>query len=180
VTAVAGRLVVAEARLVPQPAELRLGGRGGEVDVDGKSLGKTPLTLALDAGHHALTVSQRGHEPWLRELDLGRGQRAELLPSLPLTAQRRASRWLFGVTCVAAAMTVAAGAVWGQAEGAAQSILSQQQRAVISAGQLMEYQDDRARRDAWRTGTVVALGVTVALGGVTAALYAFDAPRRAR
>jgi hypothetical protein len=69
-----------------------------------------------------------------------------------------------------------AGGLWGQAEAAASAIYEQQQRATISSAQLNEYESDRARRDAWRTGTLVSLGITVALGGVTAALFAFDTP----
>jgi PEGA domain len=178
VTAVDGRLVVGEARLIAQPARLKLvGDRGARVAIDGKQVGRLPLdALELTAGKHAVAVTARGHDAFARDVQLERGAELSLRAPLAPTTQRRAARWLLGVTCVSAVATVAAGAVWGQAEVSASSLYDQQQRSHLTMGELAQYNADRARRDDWRVGTFVALGLTAAIGGVTTALYVFDNP----
>jgi hypothetical protein len=64
--------------------------------------------------------------------------------------------------------------VWGQADAAASDLLGQYQTGQLSMQQLAEYQSDRDRRDAWRTGTYVAIGLTGGLALITGALYLFD------
>jgi hypothetical protein len=177
VTAVEGRLVVGEARLQARPAELHVGGRHGEVDVDGKLVGHAPLTLALDAGSHTVAVRARGHQPWVQTLELARGTRLEVAPSLPTTTRRRAALWLLGTSCVVGAGTVAAAALWGQADASAHELLDLQRDKQLTVEQLAQYERDRARRDTWRTGTIVGIGLTVAAGALTATLFAVDTPR---
>ena len=179
VTAVDGRLVVGEARLEARPARVEIAGeRGAGVFVDGRLVGRLPLApVELPAGHHALAVAARGRNLWSEELTLERGGQAALRPKLEATTQRKAARAMIIVTGLAAVVTVAAGVVWGQAEGSASGIYDQQQRSMITPGQLTEYDSDRARRDSWRTGTFVALGFTGALALTTAGLFVFDVPR---
>jgi hypothetical protein len=180
VTAVEGRLVVGEARLRAEPAHLRLvGDRGASLSIDGKPVGRLPLaTLDLPAGRHQLAVTDGGHEPWAQELTLERGQHTALTAALRVTPQRQAARWLLLASGVAAAATVAAGAVWGQAEAAAGDLYDQQQHGQITTSQLADYNSDRSRRDDWRTGTYVALSLTAALAAITTALYLYEPATR--
>jgi hypothetical protein len=175
-TAVEGRLVVSEARLDAEPARLALAGAGGEVRVDGKTIGALPLEAELPAGKHTLLVTARGREYFQKELTLERGGTLKLAPSLPRTSQRKAAWWLLGVTVAGALTTIAAGAVWAQAESAASSLYDQQQKGQITNPQLADYDADRSRRDAWRTGTYVALGLTGVVAAITAALFVLDRP----
>jgi hypothetical protein len=178
-TAVDGRLVVGEARLEARPASVAVAGeRGAQVIVDGKIVGRAPIAaLELPAGRHVLGVSARGRNYWQQELVLERGGAQSVRPVLELTTQRKAARAMIIVTGVAALVTVAAGAVWGQAEASASNIYDQQQRSMITPAQLDQYNSDRARRDSWRAGTFVALGLTGALALTTTGLYIFDQPR---
>ncbi|HZS37424.1 MAG TPA: PEGA domain-containing protein [Polyangia bacterium] len=178
-TAVDGRLVVGEARLIAKPGRVEVdGARGATVFVDGQSVGRLPLSpLELPAGRHLLSVTARGRNYWQQDLTLERGGAVSLRATLEPTTQRKAARAMTIVTGLAALVTVAAGAVWGQAESAAADLYDQQQRAQISPSQLAEYNGDRARRDSWRAGTFVALGITGALAVTTAGLFLFDQPR---
>jgi hypothetical protein len=172
VTAVEGRLVVGEARLTARAALLSLSG-GGNLSVDGKASGSLPQKLELTAGKHSIVVTERGHEFFQREVTLERGGTLSLHARMPRTAQRTAAYWLLGLTGAAAAATIAAGAVWGQAEASASSFLSQPTHTLQQAD---NYDSDRARRDSWRTGTYVALGLTGLLAVITTGLFVFDRP----
>jgi hypothetical protein len=176
--AVEGRLVTGEARMTPKPGHIQVAGNpGASVGLDGREIGKLPLpALDVPAGRHMVTLVERGRSPWLGELQVERDRTTQVRPDLTATAQRRAIPWLLGVTCASAAATIAAGAVWGQANAAASDLYSQYTSGQLTAPQLADYQADRDRRDAWRTGTYVAIGITAALAVVTGALYFFDRP----
>ncbi len=180
--AVAGRLVSGEARLSPRPGRLVVDGvRGARLFVDGRGAGELPLSAPLEepAGHHRLAVTARGREPWVHDLELGRDARLTLRAVQPPTLQRRASRWLAATALASLVASVVPAAVWLQADLAASDLDRRRTTVGITAGELADYQDDRARRDAWRAGTVVALSLTAAVALVSAALYLFDHPQPA-
>jgi hypothetical protein len=180
--AVDGRLVTGEARLSAKPGHIQVSGDAGAiVGLDGREVGRLPLPqLDVSAGRHMITLVERGRTPWVGELQVERDRTTPVRPDLPPTAQRRAIPWLLGLTCASAATAIAAGAVWAQADSAAGNIYNNYTSGQLSIEQLSEYQSDRDRRDAWRTGTYVTIGITAALAVVTATLYFFDrqpAPR---
>jgi hypothetical protein len=182
VIAVDGRLITGEARLQPKPGHVQLdGSSGGTVAVDGRDIGHLPLpALELPAGRHVITVVERGRNPWVNEVQVDRDKSTRLYPELPQTTQRRAAKWLLGVTCVAAAAAAAAGAVWGTADSSASDLLNKYNTGTLTLDELNQYNSDRTLRDSWRTGTYVAIGITGALAVITGALYLFDhqpAPR---
>jgi hypothetical protein len=182
VMAVEGRLITGEARMSPRPGHIEVAGdSGATVGLDGREIGKLPLpALEVPAGHHMVTLVERGRSPWLGELQVQRDRTTQVRPNLTPTTQRRVVPWLFGATCAAAAATITAGAVWGQANSAASDLYRQYSGGQLTMPQLAAYQADRDRRDAWRSGTYVAIGVTAAFAMVTAALYYFDRPAAPR
>jgi tetratricopeptide (TPR) repeat protein len=177
-TAVDGRLVTAEARLTARPALLSVGGPpAGSVAVDGRGLGKLPLVgVELPAGAHLVSVTGWGKEPFSERVTLPRGGHVSVEASLRPTRQRRASRWVAIAAGLAGAMTVAAGAVWGQAESSALDLLARQ-RIALTGDQAAQYEEDRSRRDAWRIGTGICIGITGALAVTAVGLLVFDSPK---
>lgn len=59
---------------------------GGEVFVDGTTIGKAPLQVELAPGEHWLVVRLAGHKPFEQKLRLDAGQRIEIAADLPATA----------------------------------------------------------------------------------------------
>jgi hypothetical protein len=51
---------------------------GATVKLDGTPIGKTPLTLAVSAGHHVLELEMPGHAPARREIDVTPGGSEEV------------------------------------------------------------------------------------------------------
>jgi hypothetical protein len=182
VMAVEGRLVSAEARLVARPGRVAVAGdRGATLVVDGRAVGRLPLApLETPAGTHQLALTLRGHTPWEGDVDVPRGETVSLQKALGRSPQRRAVRWLLVATGVVACAALAAGAVWAQADSAGSTLDAQRRAHGITTAQLDEYDADRTRRDGWRVGTAVTLGLTGALAVVTGALYLFDNPSPSR
>ena len=175
-TAVDGRLVTAEARLTARPAVLSVAGApAGSVAVDGRGLGKLPLVgLELPAGSHFVSVTGWGKEPYFERVTLERGGHVAVEASLRPTRQRRAARWVAMAAGGAALVALGAGAVWGQAESAALDLYAQHNVGSLTMQQWSEYQDDRSRRDAWRIGTGICIGIAGSLAVTAAGLYIFD------
>jgi tetratricopeptide (TPR) repeat protein len=177
-----GRLVTGEARLQPLPGRLEVAGqRGATLHVDGRAVGRLPLApLELPAGAHALAVTARGRTPFARTVTVARGEPLRVAVDLAPTAQRRAARWLLVAAGVGALATFAAGMVALQADRAAASLNADRTAGSITPDQLGDYLGDRARRDAWVTGTWAAAGITVGLALVAGAMLVFDTPAAPR
>jgi TonB family protein len=64
---------------------------GGEVSVDGKSVGQTPLDgVRLRAGSHRVQIALEGHEPWTGSVEVTAGRRASLEAELIPASSRAA------------------------------------------------------------------------------------------
>jgi hypothetical protein len=67
--------------------------RGARVYVDGRLLGKTPLTVeSVAPGARAVRFQLDGYRPWATTVDLAPGQRARVAASLELTAVSQGPR----------------------------------------------------------------------------------------
>jgi PEGA domain-containing protein len=179
--AVDGRLVVVEATPRPQPARIALATpAGAEVALDGRDVGTAPLpggVIVTAAGKHYLTVSEHGHEPFVREVELDHGQTLKLDAPLARTAQRKASLWVLGGS---GALLVGGGVTtvlaW-MAQSDAQGILDRGQTQNLTMADLQAYNDARARRDRLVTVSAVLYGTAAAVGITGLLLYLTDHPR---
>ena len=62
----------------------------GEVDVDGRSVGTTPLDrLSLPSGTHAVTVRHPSYEPWEGRVTIRAGQTERLVVDFPAQGRRK-------------------------------------------------------------------------------------------
>lgn len=46
------------------------------VEIDGKNMGKTPLTVDLSVGSHVVVVTSSGYAPWKAEISIAGGELA--------------------------------------------------------------------------------------------------------
>ena len=51
---------------------------GAEIYADGHFMGQTPSTIKLTKGNHRIEVRAPGQQPWVRALDVLRGNRVTL------------------------------------------------------------------------------------------------------
>ncbi|MGE0323378.1 MAG: PEGA domain-containing protein [Polyangiaceae bacterium] len=180
VQAAEGGIVAVDVRLRPQPAKVNITTESGaEVRVDGRPVGVTPLAgpLELEAGNHLITVSRTGREPFSKELDLSRGEQRTLNVDLDVTTQRVASYVVLG-TGVAGLLT---GGVFTllaiRQEGKAQDIDDQRATSNITRAQVSEYEDHIAKRDDFRTASIIAYGAGTLLTATSVLLMSFDDPK---
>lgn len=179
--AVDGRLVVIAKDLTPRPAWLFVRApAGASIAIDEASPIEAPMRRAvrLQHGTHRVVASAPGHVPFVRSLELTRGERAVVDVRLSMTVQRRVSWWLLGGAGVTLAGALVTGSLALAAESRASSIWDQheQARVPLTGPDLVAYQRDVDRRDDLR-GITIALGAgTLALAASWALLFALDAP----
>jgi hypothetical protein len=178
VVAVADRLVTAEARLLPRPGRIELHGpAGARLFVDQQARGRLPqAAFELPAGEHALALVARGRAPWVAPLAVARGATLELSATLVPSAQRRAARWVAVSAGVAAALAVAFGGTWLEAQVAASRLNDKRVSSQLTSDELAAYDSDKTRRDQFRIATAAAISLTGALALVAAGLYYLDNP----
>jgi hypothetical protein len=175
-----GELASAAMTLVAKPATLVVDApSGSDVRIDGQSVGVAPLgPLALGAGKHTVVVSEVGHHPFVRDLEVGRGQTASVEVDLGTTFQRKLSYWFIGA---GAASLVGTGVVVAVALGSeAQARFLVRKRDVDMVNLSFEERDDyiraRDRRNDLLAASSAGLAAGVLLSAIGGALYLFDAP----
>ncbi|HEY1960475.1 MAG TPA: PEGA domain-containing protein [Polyangiaceae bacterium] len=181
VTAVPGKIIAIDVPLREKMASVTVAApQGARVSVDGRPMGDAPLAtpLELASGVHLLAVTENGHDAFLRDLDLGRGETRRVDASLVTSTQRKIA---MGMLVGAAACVVAGGAFLGVTvveQTQAQSFLDIQknQKRALTQPEAQSYADDRDQRISWgiATAATFSAGAALALTGVL--LYAFDQP----
>lgn len=174
-----GAVVAVDVKLEERRARLSIEGpEGAEVSVDGRIVGDLPLpAIELRPGRHFVAVAANGRRPFARELTLARGERRTLTAPLEATGQRTAAWVLLGAS---AAGVGASGALAWLAKGSqddAQDVLGRRDRVGLEPGEVVEYEDARDLRDAYRSASFASLGLGLALGVTGTILFAFDRPR---
>lgn len=152
--------------------------RPSEIFVDGRiaATGPTDRPIEIPPGLHVVSVSANGKRLWSQELALERGKKVRVDPRLEASGQRVVAWTLLGV---GGASLVAGGIFAGLAlgeEGKATSIDDARANGNIDGGDLRRHNDAIARRDDFRTVSIVTLTAGVALAAGGAALFLFDRP----
>ncbi|MBI4821231.1 MAG: PEGA domain-containing protein [Deltaproteobacteria bacterium] len=178
--ALAGKLIVVELNLTPLPAKLEVTTESGaEISVDGRPFGEAPMMapIELEAGRHFVAVTAAGRVPFVRELEVGRGEAHTISAELVSTTQRSvASGFLVSAGTLAAASAglgvlalVAQGTATGIGDGlSAGANLSEVDRA--------RYESSRELRDGARAAALATLGGAVVVGVLGLVLQLSDHP----
>lgn len=174
-----GSTISVELALAEVEAELDVAApAGADIYVDGERLARAPLRapLRLSSGPHELGVARLGASLFIRDVELGRGERASVQVKLERTYQRRVALAGFSL---AAASLVASGVSTGLTVVATRRALALEERREAGSITLAEeYQrrDFVAMRDVART-TAIATGIVgAALLGVSLVLFFTDHP----
>ncbi|MCK6547568.1 PEGA domain-containing protein [Myxococcota bacterium] len=182
--AILGTVVALNVELEPEPGQLSISAPdGATINVDGRVIAASSATepVELAPGRHLVTVTARGHEPFVEPVELGRGQALALTADLSVTTQRVAAYSLFvGSGVVLAGAAVAAGVAF-DAESSARPIEARQDaRQSLTVDEARRYAALEARRDDYvrvAAGAAIA-GTGAALAGLF--LYLFDEPQPPR
>ena len=180
--AVEGASDVVEAALRPEPAHLTVHtDDGASIAIDGKPAGTAPLAAqALPAGRHTISITRRGREPVVRELQLGRDQALALDAPLAKTGKRRALPWLLGGTGVLVAGSAVTAVLALSADDQLGKLERERTTTGLTAAQFHALQDDQSKRDRYRDAALALGGAALAAGAVAAAFYWFDSPQPER
>lgn len=178
--AVEGRLVVIEAPLRERPAFITVDvDPGADVTLDGRPI-DAQIPIATPAGRHVVTVAERGHVPWVREVALQRGTTSKVHADLERTGQRKLATGVF----VASGALVAAGVTTTVlalvAQNQAQTLLDKRQTTGWTASDLSDYGDQRSRRDTFVTTSAILYGAAALAAASALILYIADTPSPAR
>ncbi|MCA9537535.1 MAG: PEGA domain-containing protein, partial [Myxococcales bacterium] len=177
--AVAGSTVALNVELDPVPGRLTIRApEGATVLVDGRAVGLAPLRAPVEVrpGAHDVAVTARGHEPYVRDVDIERNADIAVDASLEVTNQRVGA---YVLMATAGAMLVGAGVAWGlalQSENDANALYDQYKREGLSISDARRYDSltkDRSNRLEVTYGLGISAGVFAA-GGIL--LWIFDVP----
>lgn len=177
--AVAGSVVALNVELRPAPGHLVVRApEGAAVFLDRQPVGRAPLgePLALAPGSHLVTVTANGRRPFVQQVDLGRGQAAEVDAQLGVTPQRWTSWALFGVAGAALAAGGATLAVTLDREDEGEALEARHARQGLTVAEADRHAALEAERDTYAAWTI-GLGSAAGAALVTATLlWVFDEP----
>ena len=182
VVAVEGSLVPVTVDLRERPARVTFaGGDGGDVYIDGRFVGTTPLPhpLELSSGEHLVAVAKTGTKGVAFPITLERAKDRVVPVRLEQTSQRLAAYVVLG-TSAAALVTgaVFTGLALG-AEGEASGLRDKARRENLTPDELARANDALEGRDGYRSAAGASFAVAAGLAAVGAVLYFFDRPNLA-
>lgn len=175
----AGEYLAREIVLKELPAKLWVQtDSGAQVLVDGRIVGSAPLGawVAVEPGTRQVAVTRNGHQPMVRDVELGRGEPKRVVLPLAATAQRKIA---LGLLLVGGAGVIASGVFFGVAiarEATARGLRDTMANTGITALDLARYEDARADRATWLMASAITMGTSAALGATGLLLYLFDQP----
>lgn len=178
----AGRPHAIDIVLVAKPALVTVRAPAGtRIEIDGRSVGETPLASALEVapGPHVVSLLKNGHVAQTTELTLERGASASLDRRLVTSTQRKVSYGFLGASAVGLVASGLFAAAAFDRQARANALLDERRRGALTPSQADEYDGARADRSRYRTGSLIWLGAGVGLGSIGAFLYLFDLPRGA-
>jgi hypothetical protein len=178
VIAVDGEFVPVEVPLTEQPARLAVSGAdGAEISVDGRTVGVASAgAIDIPAGVHLVAVSRNGHNAFVREVELSRGELKKIDVDLRSSGQRKIAR---GALVLGGAGIVAGGVFTVIAlveEGRAKNILDKQTTQTITGDDLATYNSAHAARTTWTDAAILGFGAGAVVAATGLVLYLFDPP----
>jgi hypothetical protein len=175
--ALEGQLVVLKVDLKELPALIHLSApSSAEVTIDGRPE-NARSAIQTRAGKHFLVVTQRGHHPFTRELDLARGQEISLDASLKSTRQRRASYWVLGGGAALVIGGVVTSSLAYHAQSQAKDLLATRSTRALTTDELARYEGLRDDRFNYVRASEFLYGAGAAAIVTGALLYFLDSPR---
>jgi hypothetical protein len=177
--AVAGAPVPLNVTLKPLPALVTLTAPpGAQVFLDGLDQGFSPLPgpLRVPAGRHSLAVIDQGRAPFLRDVELARGERTTVQVKLVTSRQRIVAYSLFGVVGGLLTGSAVALGVAMDSESQARDIEDQFALRALTVGESRRYaalENERDDRRAWGMGLGIAAGAVFSTGLL---LWLYDTP----
>lgn len=174
-----GRMVAIDVPLKEKLAKVTVAApAGAHVTVDGRPMGDAPLATPLEvaAGVHVLAITENGHDAFLRELDLARGEARHVDATLVTSRQRKIAVAMLvgGAVCLVASGAFLAATVVNQAD--AQHWLDLQGTRALLPPEVAAYRTARDARINWGIATTATFAGAAALGLTGLLLYAFDSP----
>lgn len=151
---------------------------GAQVLVDGRIIGSAPFSgwVDVEPGTRQIAVTRNGHEPVVREVELGRGEPKRVDVPLAATGQRKIA---VGLLLLGGAGIVASGVFFGVAiaqENTALGLRDKMNSVGISTSEYAQYEAARGARASWLAASGVGAGTSLAIGGTGLLLYLFDQP----
>jgi hypothetical protein len=181
-TAVAGKMVALDVPLREKPAHIALAApNGARVDLDGRPMGETPLATPIETtpGMHVLSVTRNGHEAFLRELDLARGEERRVDAALPPSRQRKISLIMLGTAGIGFVTSAVFFSVVLVEQTQANKLFDITKTRALTKDEGASYTDIRGQRTDWAIVTAATFAGSAALGVVGLLLYVFDTPSTA-
>ena len=175
---VKGASMVAEVVLQPKPARVAIETeQGARVRVDGRLVGTAPLAAVdMPAGKHLVTIVRSGRVAVARDIEVARGQEVKLGAPLEKTARRQAVPYVATGAVIFASIAIS-GLVYTLVED---NRAGDQLEAIRAGDQQPEaaerYDQHIERRNQALAGTIITGGISLASGGIAAALYWTDRP----
>lgn len=171
-----GQLTAATFELEEKPAHIELDvPSGAEISVDGRYVGKAPLTAPIDvkSGKRFVSMTLAGHKSQGSMVEIGRGEDKKLSLTSSTTGQRDASYGLFiaGGTILAGAAVLTGFAFAKQVE--ASELFDKPQ---LSLDDSKAYEKASNDRDRLRAAAIVTGGLAGLLGTIGIGLFVFDRP----
>ncbi len=178
ITAINGQIVALDVPLKEKPAQLAVNAPdGASVDIDGRPMGTTPVSsIELAPGPHVIAIAKNGHDAYVDELDLGRGEQRRVDAPLPATKQRHVAVGMLIASAVAVAGAGVCAGFAGYYFGVAEGVLNKQRTQLIDANDVATYDDARAMRGGFLIATGVAFAGAAVLAATGLVLFVFDKP----
>ena len=181
ISAVDGRLVPVEGRLVPKSATLRLDVADNvRILVDEVDVANTPSGIAVPAGRHRVWLGMRGKNAIQRELEVAPGGSETLTVQFVDSARRRRARWLLAGGAVIGASALGAFAYSAIEAHHASNLLDIRDTKAWTMAQSNDYKDSRDAALSWRAAAITLGLGALAVSGAGAYLYYTDVPEAPR
>jgi hypothetical protein len=149
-----------------------------QVFVDGRLVADAPVRRAIEvpSGVHVIAIAKNGRRAFSQEVTLVRGKPLTVHPKLVTSTQRYVAWGLLG----AGAASVVTGAVLAVvafgAESHVQDLDDKRQHQNLTAKELDDHNQSIDRRDAFRSGSIVASAAGIALLAGGALFWTVDTP----
>jgi hypothetical protein len=179
ITAVNGQIVALDVPLKEKLARVQIAAlSGAAVEVDGRPMGETPLRtpLELPPGAHVVAVTKNGHDAFVTELAVGRGEQRRLTAALPTSKQRTIAIGFFVASAAAAAGAGVCAGLEAYYFGQAQRILDKQKQQNIDLQDVAAYDDARTLRADFLVAAGLAFAGAAVLAATGVVLFVFDKP----